>query len=173
MMPLPLAWVSKRRCVAACSCLRRWLLRLAGMLGCACRSAPSCCFCWGTPIRPASCRVAAATGIGAPGASGQSRKGHPMVSTAPKSARRWALSPVDSRSHLLAEQDGAPVGMLVADCGQLLTCSTDTIPYPTPGLRCPSCAPDTGQAQDRTLLSTTQRRRDSEVLGRSYGVRAA
>ncbi len=62
------------------------------------------------------------------------------MSTTPNMGRRWALSPIDSRSHLLAEQDGVPVGMLVARCGRVLPCSVDTSPHPPTGLRCPACA---------------------------------
>ena len=65
---------------------------------------------------------------------------------APNTGRRWALSPVDSRSHLLAEAGGAPTGMLVTDCGQLLPCSVDTSPHPPSELRCPTCARAAGKA---------------------------
>jgi hypothetical protein len=66
------------------------------------------------------------------------------VSTKPNAERRWALSPVDSRSHLLAESD--EVEMVVTECGQPLPCSVDTSPHPPTGLWCPTCARGAGQA---------------------------
>ncbi|MGH3752345.1 MAG: hypothetical protein ACRDRP_06540 [Pseudonocardiaceae bacterium] len=68
------------------------------------------------------------------------------MNTGPNTGRRWALSPVDSRSHLLAEADGAPVGMLVTDCGQLLPGPVDTSPHPPAGPRCSPCARAAGRA---------------------------
>lgn len=68
------------------------------------------------------------------------------MTTAPNTGHRWALSPIDSRSHLLAQQDGAPVGMLIAMCGQLLPCSMDTSPCPPTEGRCPSCTRAASQA---------------------------
>lgn len=68
------------------------------------------------------------------------------MNTAPNTGRRWALSPVDSRSHLLAEAGSAPTGMLVTDCGQLLPCAVGTSPHPPTGLRCPTCAQGASQA---------------------------
>ncbi len=61
------------------------------------------------------------------------------VTSALDPERRWALSPSDLRSHLLAEQGSAPRGMLMAICGQLMPDSVDTSPYPPTGLRYPTC----------------------------------
>ena len=68
------------------------------------------------------------------------------MSTTPNTGRRWALSPIDSRSHLLAEVEGAPVGMVVTECGQLLPCTVTTSSHPPTGLWCPICARSAGQA---------------------------
>jgi hypothetical protein len=68
------------------------------------------------------------------------------VSTTPNPRRRWAVSPIDSRSHLLAEAEGVPVGMVVTECGRLLPCSVEVGPHPPTGLWCPICARGAGQA---------------------------
>jgi hypothetical protein len=75
------------------------------------------------------------------------------VSTTPNTGRRWALSPVDSRSHLLAEAEGAPVGMVVTECGRLLPCSVEVSAHPPTGLWCPTCFRGAGQAGVQRPLS--------------------
>jgi hypothetical protein len=54
--------------------------------------------------------------------------------------RRWALSPLDSRSHLATETEDVTVGMVITECGRLLPGSVQVSPHPPTGLWCPTCA---------------------------------
>ncbi len=51
---------------------------------------------------------------------------------------RWALSPHDQRSHLLAQRAPDQIGVLVAVCGHRMPWSTRTSAQPT-GRQCPTC----------------------------------
>ncbi|HEV7450481.1 MAG TPA: hypothetical protein VGO16_03645 [Pseudonocardiaceae bacterium] len=55
-----------------------------------------------------------------------------------RTPRRWALSPYDQRSHLLAERGPDQVGIQVAVCGQRMRWPVDTSAQPT-GRRCLTC----------------------------------
>ncbi|MGH3764875.1 MAG: hypothetical protein ACRDTX_06970 [Pseudonocardiaceae bacterium] len=52
--------------------------------------------------------------------------------------RRWAHSPNDQRSHLLAARDPGQIGILIGVCGQIMLWSVPTSTQPT-GPRCPTC----------------------------------
>ena len=54
--------------------------------------------------------------------------------------RRWAVSPRDMRSHLLADDGRDPIGIVLAICGHIMPNSVDTGPQPT-GTRCEACEP--------------------------------
>lgn len=54
--------------------------------------------------------------------------------------RRWALSPRDMRSHLLADDGRDPIGIVLAKCGHIMPSSVDTGPRPI-GTRCEACEP--------------------------------
>ncbi|MGQ0717368.1 MAG: hypothetical protein ACT4NP_08635 [Pseudonocardiales bacterium] len=59
------------------------------------------------------------------------RSGHP-VNTAPNTGRRWALSPVDSCRHLLAEGGQRSDRDAVDGLRAALPCAVDTSPHPPP-----------------------------------------
>lgn len=94
--------------------------------------------------------------------------------------RRWALSPLDSRSHVLPGEDWArPIGTLLALCGHVMPCSAQISTGPLRRTVCEACEvlatlkvpapvfvtrhPDGGyRAQPR--LSVTISRRTEAVL---------
>jgi len=73
--------------------------------------------------------------------------------TGSDAGRRWMLSPVDSRSHLLAEAEGVAVGMVVTECGRLLPGVVEVSPHPPTGLWCPTCFRGAGQVGVQRPLS--------------------
>jgi hypothetical protein len=52
---------------------------------------------------------------------------------------RWAVPPLDSEAHLLADGDQA-LGVVKARCGQLLPMVVDEDAHHPPGRVCPYCA---------------------------------
>lgn len=54
--------------------------------------------------------------------------------------RRWALSPRDMHSHVLADNGRDPIGIVLAVCGHIMPNSVDTGPQPTSS-RCEACEP--------------------------------
>ncbi|MGQ0717990.1 MAG: hypothetical protein ACT4NP_11910 [Pseudonocardiales bacterium] len=63
---------------------------------------------------------------------------NPRATVTASTPHRWALSPPDQRSHLLAQRATDQVGVLVAVCGRRMPWSRGTSAQPT-GRQCPTC----------------------------------